>query len=121
MVEPCTAAPLATLVSVKSALAPTGVTTVTVLFGLGSVVVAVTPAVLVTEPPVAAVTVALTTRVKVWPSAKLVVPAVVLAPALATATLPLVLALIKLRPALSTSLIVTFWAVLGPKLTTVMV
>ena len=111
----------ALMVIATSALAPTGVTTVAVLFGVGSVVVALTPAVLVTLVALAAVTVAFSTRVKVWPSAKLVVPAVVLAPRLATATLPLVLALIKLRPALKTSLIVTFWAVLGPKLTTVTV
>ena len=89
--------------------------------GVGSVVLELTLPVLVTLVPLAAVTVALTTKVNVWPSAKLVVPAVVLAPLLATATLPLVVALIKLRPALNTSVRVTFRAVLGPKLTTVTV
>ena len=110
----------ALMLMARSALVITGVATVTVLFGLGSTVVALTPAVLVTEP-LAAVTAALTTRVRVWPRARLVVPAVVLAPALLVATLPLVLALIKLKPVLSTSAMLTFWAVLGPKLTTVTV
>ena len=104
-----------------SALAATGLTTVAVLLpGTGSAVAALTPAVLVTEP-LAAVTLALTTSVSVWPSAKLLVPAVVLAPELDAATLPLVLALMKLKPALSTSVIATLTAGLDPKLTTVTV
>ena len=45
------------------------------------------------QTPVLAVTVALSTIVRVWPTAKLVVPAVVLWPTLLTATLPLVVAL----------------------------
>ena len=81
----------ATLVRVRSATLPTGVATVTVLVGVGSAVVLVPLAVLVTVPLVA-VTVALITSVRVWPMLKLVVPAVVLCPALATAPL-LVLAL----------------------------
>ena len=121
MVEPATAGPLATLVVVKSALVPTGVTTVTVLLGVGSGVVLVPTAVLVMLP-VEAVTLALTTRVRVWPRAKLAVVAPTLPPTAApVAVVWLELALIRLKPALKMSVMVTCWAVLGPKLTTVTV
>jgi hypothetical protein len=63
---------LATLVSCRLALAATGVGTVTVPGGVGSGVVLVPAAVFVTTP-VLAVTVALTTMVRVWPSARLLV------------------------------------------------
>ena len=120
MVPPCVPKLLeATLVSVRSALVATGVATVTVLLGVGSGVVLVPAAVLVTVPLVA-VTVALTTSVRVWPMLSEVVPAIVDAPVLVLAPL-LVLALMKLKPALSTSVIVTFSAVLGPRLTSVTV
>lgn len=109
-----------TLLTLKSALVVTGVTTGAVLFpGTGSGVLLVPAAVLVTLP-VDAVTVALTTRVRVCPMAKLVVTAAALDPGAVTVVW-LELALIKLKPALSTSVRVTFCAVLGPKLTNVTV
>src|SRR6218665_796148 len=115
MVEPAVATLLeATLVSVRSALDATGVGTVTVLPGTGSGVVLVPAAVLVTLP-LEAVTVAFTTTVRVWPMLREVVPAVVVWPALLAAPL-LVAALMKDRPAPSTSVIVTFSAVEGPRL-----
>ena len=108
------------MVMLKSALLATAVTTAAVLLpGVLSGVVLVAAAVLVMLP-VAAVTLALTIRVRVWPMARLSVAAVALEPA--TLVVPwLELALIRLRPALITSVIVTFWALLGPKLTTVTV
>ena len=122
MVEPLVPLLLeATLVTVKSALVTTGVTTLLLLLpGVGSVVPLVPLALLVTLPLVA-VTVAVSTRVKVWLSARLVV-----------ATAPLLLELKsappvttgvpdRLKPALSTSVRVTLSAVLGPKLTSVTV
>jgi hypothetical protein len=111
---------LATLVSCRLALAATGVGTVTVPGGVGSGVVLVPAAVFVTTP-VLAVTVALTTMVRVWPSARLLV-VMRLVEASTSTTAPLLeLAPMRLRPALSTSVIVTFWAVLGPRLTSVTV
>ena len=93
----------------------------TVLAALGSGVVLVPTAVLVMLP-VLAVTVALTTSVRVWPSARLAVVAPTVPPTAApVAVVWLELLLIKLRPALKMSVIVTFWAVLGPKLTKVTV
>ena len=80
------------MVRVRSATLPTGVATVTVLVGVGSAVVLVPLTVLVTVPLVA-VTVALITMVRVWPTLSEVVPAVVDCPTLATAPL-LVVALI---------------------------
>ena len=109
----------ATLVSVRSATLPTGVTTVTVLVGVGSAVVLVPTAVLVMLPTVA-VTEALTISVKVWPSARLAVVAAALAPAIVVVPL-LPEALIRLSPALRMSVSVTLSAVLGPKLTKVTV
>ena len=122
MVEP--AVPLvleATLVTVKSALVTTGVTTLLVLLpGVGSAVVLVALALLVTLP-VVAVTVAVSTRVKVWLIARLVVVAT--APvALELNSVPFVAGVPdRLKPALSTSVRVTLSAVLGPKLTSVTV
>ncbi len=113
---------LVTLVSVRSAPAATGITTVTVLLGgLGSGVVLVPAAVFVTLPLVA-VTVAFTTTVRVSPAARLATVAV--APlALLVNRLPPVTTGVPLsvRPALSTSVIVTFCAVLGPRFTSVTV
>ncbi len=114
-------AALATLLSTRSALAATGVGTVTVPGGLGSGVVLVPAAVFVTLP-VVAVTVAFTTIVRVWPAAR--VAAVAVAPlALLFNRLPPVTTGVPLsvRPALSTSVIVTFCAVLGPRFTSVTV
>ena len=77
----------ATLLMVSSELEATGVTTVAVLLpGVGSGVVLVPAAVLVTFP-VVAVTVALTTRVRVWPMLSDVVTMLVLWPALTGAPL----------------------------------
>ena len=122
MVEP--AVPLvleATLVTLRSALLPTGVTSVTVLLaGVGSGVVLVPTAVLVTLP-VVAVTVALSTRVKVWFRPRLAMVAV--APlGLVPLSVPFVTGVPdRLRPALRMSVSVTLSAVLGPKLTSVTV
>ena len=73
--------------------------------------------------PLVAVTVALTTSVRVWPIVRLVVPAVVLWPMVTAARSPLVTALplTRLKPALNMSVMVTFSAVLGPRLTSVTV
>ena len=110
----------ATLLTVKSALEATGVTTVLVLLpGVGSAVVLVPLAVLVTEP-VLAVTVAVSTRVKVWLIAKLAVVAVApLGPELLST--PLVTGVPDRLKPLRASVSVTFSAVLGPKLTSVKV
>ena len=122
MVEPIVPMALeATLVTLRSALVATGVTTALVLLpGVGSGVVLVPMAVLVTLP-VLLVTVAVTTRLSVWLSARLA--AVAIAP---------VLLVLKSKPPVTTgvpdrlkpfktSVSVTFWAVLGPKLTSVKV
>ena len=121
MVEPLVPLLLeATLVTLRSALVTTGVTTVLVLLpGVGSAVVLVPLAMLVTEP-VLAVTVALTISVKVWLIARLAVVAAALAPAIVVVPL-LPEALIRLSPALRMSVSVTLSAVLGPKLTKVTV
>lgn len=120
MVEPCTAGPFDTLVSVKLALMSTAVTTVTVLLAeMPSAVVLVPKAVLVMLP-VLALTDALTINVKVWPIAKLAVNALALEPATVVVAW-LELALIRTKPALITSVIVTFCAIPGPKLTSVTV
>ena len=90
MVEPAVAEPaptLDTLVSVKSALEATGVTSVTVFVGVGSGVVLLPTAVFVTEPLAELVTVALTTSVKVWPSARLAVVAPTVPPTAAPVAL----------------------------------
>ena len=110
----------ATLVTLKSALEATGVTTALVLLpGTGSAVVLVPLAVLVTEPELA-VTVAVSTKVKVWLIAKLAVVAI--APVvLVLNSVPLLTGVpARLKP-LSASVSVTFSAVLGPKLTSVSV
>ena len=123
MVEPAVAVPaptLATLVSVRSALLTTGVTTVTVLVAVGSGVVLVPTAVLVMLPLADEVTEALSTSVKVWPSARLAVVAAALAPAIVVVPL-LPDTLIRLSPVLRMSVSVTLSAVLGPKLTSVTV
>ena len=111
----------ATLERVRSALEATGVTTVAVLLpGVGSAVVLVPAAVLVSVPLVA-VTVTLTKSVRVWPIARLLTTALALEPAMVTVA-PFGLEIApRLMPALSTSVIVTFCAVLGPRLTSVTV
>ena len=99
----------------------TGVTTLLVLLpAVGSAVPLVALALLVTLPLVA-VTVAVSTRVKVWLSARLAVLAT--APvALELNSVPFVAGVPdRVRPALSTSVRVTLSAVLGPKLTSVTV
>ena len=107
----------------RSALAPTRLGTVAVLLpGVGSAVVLVPMAVLVMLLPKAALTLAVTTSVRVWPSARLAVVAPTVPPTAApVAVLWLELLLIKVSPALRTSVMVTFWAALGPKLTSVTV
>ncbi len=112
---------LATLVTVRSATLATGTTTVTVLLpGVGSGVVDV-PAAVFTALLKAAVTVALTTRVSVWPTARLVVP-ITLVPVPTSVVAPLLLlALMNDRLVPSTSVSVTFCATLGPRLTSVTV
>ena len=113
-------AALATLVRVRSALEATGIGTVTVPGGVGSGVVLVTAAELVTTP-VLAVTVALTTMVSVAPTARLLVlMRLVLASTSVGAPL-LEVAPMRLSPALSTSVSVTSSAVLGPRFTSVSV
>jgi hypothetical protein len=107
-------------VVLTSATAFIGTTTVTVLVGVGSGVVLVPTAVFVMLP-VAAVTVAFTISVSVWPTARLALPTtVVLVPTCVGVPL-LLLELIRLKPALSMSLIVTFCATLGPRFTSVTV
>ncbi len=112
----------ATLVTVRSATLATGVTRVTVFVGVGSGVVEVPTAVLVTLPLAELLTVTLTTRVSVWPSARLVVVAPTVPPTRAPVTVPLLpLELTSVSPALRMSVIVTFCAVDGPRLTSVTV
>ena len=109
------------MVSVRSACVVTGVTTVTVLLGVGSGVVLVPTAVLVMLP-VLAVTVALSTRVSVPPMAKLATVAVAPVALLLERLPPVTTGVpLRLRPALSKSVSVTFNAVLGPRLTRVTV
>ena len=110
----------ATLVTLKSALEATGVTTALVLLpGTGSAVVLVPVAVLVTEPALA-VTVAVSTKVKVWLIARLAVVAVT-PPVLVPLSTPLVTGVPDRDRPLSASVKVTLSAVLGPKLTKVSV
>ena len=110
------------MVSVRSATLATGVTTVTVLLGVLSGVVLVPAAVFVTLPLAELLTVALTISVSVWPSARLVVVAPTVPPTAAPVTVPLLpLELTSVKPALRMSVIVTFSAVLGPRLTSVTV
>ena len=111
----------ATLLRVRSAALATGVATVAVLLpGVGSAVVLVPAAVLV-RVPLVAVTVTLTSSVRVWLMARLLTTALALEPAIVTVAPFGLEALIKVVPEPSTSVIVTFWAVLGPKLTSVTV
>src|SRR6187402_3539065 len=111
---------LATLVTCRSAAEETGTVNVVVLLGVvGSGVVLVPTAVSVTRP-VVAVTVALTTSVRVPPTARVVVVAAALAPAIVVVTL-LLLELMKVWPADRKSVTVTFCATLGPRLTSVTV
>ncbi len=110
----------ATLVTVRSATLATGTTTVTVFVGVGSGVVDVPAAVLVTLPLAELLTVALTISVSVWLRARLAVVAPTEAPA--TVVVPLFpLELSRVSPALRMSVNVTFCAVDGPRLTSVTV
>ncbi len=112
-----------TKLALTSARLTTGTTSVVVLLpGVGSGVVLVPAAVLVTLPLAELLTVTLTIRVSVWPIAKLVVVAPTEAPT--TVVVPpalLLLALTNVSPAPSTSVKVTLCAALGPRLTNVTV
>ncbi|MDO8278427.1 MAG: hypothetical protein Q7T63_09900, partial [Burkholderiaceae bacterium] len=95
------------MVTVKSAWPTTGTGTVTVLLGVGSGVVLVPLAVFVTVPTAFVVTLATTTKVKVWFKARLLVVAPTEQPT--TVAVPRLRELLtKLRPVPSTSVIVTF-------------
>ena len=104
------------------ALLATGVTSAVVLLpGVGSGVWLAPAAVLVTLL-VLAVTVALSTKVRVWFRPKLAVVAVAPPALLALSTPPVTTGVPdSVRPALKMSVSVTFTAVLGPKLTSVTV